>query len=140
MKARVDADDEIEEDGSREMCPVNVDGRESAQTDNGNRVERDHDARCNDNEEQNEHDGIDGVERCHPETQGHERTQVAAHEHKMDAAEQEEDESEILVDGLRCQQAIWQKEDRCPDENIEEDTHQFVYPNEASQFATSSFA
>ena len=62
VKTRMNADDEVEEDGGAEMRRVDVDGGKSAQTDDGNGIERDEDSCHNHNDEEREHHAVDDVE------------------------------------------------------------------------------
>lgn len=52
----------------------------------------------------------------------------------------DEEDAEVRMIVFNGEQPIRQKEKRCPDENVEQDAHQFVYPSETSQSATSCFA
>ena len=140
VKTCMHADDEIECDRRCQMRLVHIDGRESAQTDNGGRVERDKNARRDYNAEEHEHNCVDDIECCEPQAQRDECLQVAPHKYQMNAAEQEEDKPQILMYEFGCEQSIWQKEKRRPDEDVEQEPHQFVYPREASPLATAFFA
>ncbi len=136
VEACVDADDEIEQHRRCEMRAMHIDGDGSAQTDDGGRIERDEDACHNDDHEETQHDGVDNVERRNPQSKRHECAQIAAHQEKMCAAEQEKDQPQILVIIFGGQKAVRQKQQRCPDENVEKNAHQLVYPSETSQLAT----
>ena len=62
VKTCMDADDEIEEDCGCQMCSMYVDGCESAQMNDGCRVERDEDPRHNDDDEEGEQAEPEGEE------------------------------------------------------------------------------
>ena len=136
VKACVDADDEIEQHRRCEMRAMHIDGDGSAQTNDGDGIERDEHTCYNDDHEETQHDGVDNVERRNPQPQRHKRPQIAADEKQMCAAEQEKDQPQILMIILGGQKAVRQKQQSCPDENVEKNVHQFVYPSEASQLAT----
>ena len=62
VKTRMDADDEVEEDGGTEMRRVDVDGCKPPQSDDGHGIERNEDSCHNHNNEEHEHNAVDDVE------------------------------------------------------------------------------
>ena len=92
------------------MRCVDVDGCESAQTNDGEGVEGDEYARYQGHGKEQEHDDVHRIECRHRQASSKKRTEIGAFEPQMDAAEDEEGAAQILMHGLSRQQTVWQKE------------------------------